>query len=56
MIALLRGGVSCTLDPELGGSLLSLCVHGVDLLRKAPSKPSHVLEAACFPLVPFATR
>lgn len=56
MIALLRGGVSCTLDPELGGSLLSLCVRGVDLLRKAPSKPRHVLEAACFPLVPFANR
>ncbi len=56
MIALERSGVACTLDPELGGSLLSLSVDGVDLLRRAPSKPRHVLEAACFPLVPFANR
>ena len=56
MIALERSGVTCILDPELGGSLLSLSVDGVDLLRRAPSKPLHVLEAACFPLVPFANR
>ena len=56
MIALLRGGVSCTLDPQLGGSLLSLRVDGVDLLRNAPTTARHVLEAACFPLVPFANR
>jgi aldose 1-epimerase len=56
MIALERSGVACTLDPELGGSLLSLSVDGVDLLRRAPSEPHDVLEAACFPLVPFANR
>ena len=56
MIALERGGVACTLDPELGGSLLSLSVDGIDLLRPTRSKPSDILEAACFPLVPFANR
>lgn len=56
MIALERGGVSCTLDPELGGSLLSLSVDGVDLLRPSPSTPRDILETACFPLVPFANR
>jgi aldose 1-epimerase len=56
MIALKEGGVACTLDPELGGSLLSLSVGGVDLLRPAPVRPRDVLEAACFPLVPFANR
>jgi aldose 1-epimerase len=56
MIALDRSGVICTLDPKLGGSLLSLSVDGIDLLRPAPVKPRDVLEAACFPLVPFANR
>jgi aldose 1-epimerase len=56
MITLEKRGVACTLDPELGGSLLSLSVEGVDLLRPAPVEPRDVLEAACFPLVPFANR
>lgn len=56
MITLKERGVACTLNPELGGSLLSLSVDGIDLLRPAPVKPRDVLEAACFPLVPFANR
>jgi aldose 1-epimerase len=56
MIALERNGVSCGLDPELGGALLSLSVNGINLLRPAPSKPRDILETACFPLVPFANR
>jgi aldose 1-epimerase len=56
MIALQRGGVACTIDPELGGSLLSLSVDGIDLLRPSCSNPRDVLETACFPLVPFANR
>ncbi len=56
MIALERRGVGCTIDPELGGSLLSLSVDGIDLLRPSCSKPRDILEAACFPLVPFANR
>ena len=56
MISLERRGVACTLDPELGGSLLSLSVDGIDLLRPAPSGPRDILDAACFPLVPFANR
>src|SRR4028118_1616837 len=56
MIALEQRGVACTLDPELGGSLLSLSVDGIDLLRPSPSTPRAILETACFPLVPFANR
>jgi aldose 1-epimerase len=56
MIALERGSVACTLDPELGGSLLSLSVDSIDLLRPSPFKPKDILETACFPLVPFANR
>jgi aldose 1-epimerase len=56
MIALERGGVACTVDPGLGGSLLSLSVNGTDLLRPSSPNPREVLEAACFPLVPFANR
>jgi aldose 1-epimerase len=56
MIALESGGVACTLDPELGGSLLSLSVGGIDLLRPTPPKPRDILKTACFPLVPFANR
>jgi aldose 1-epimerase len=56
MIALGRNGVSCTLDPELGGALSSLSVNGINLLRPAPSKPRDILETACFPLVPFSNR
>jgi aldose 1-epimerase len=56
VIGLERLGVACTLEPELGGSLLSLSVDGVDVLRRSPSKPRDILEAACFPLVPFANR
>jgi aldose 1-epimerase len=56
MIALEREGVACTLDPELGGSLLSLSVNGKDLLRPSCPETRDVLEVACFPLVPFANR
>jgi aldose 1-epimerase len=56
MITLERRGVVCTLLPELGGSLLSLSVDGIDLLRPSDPKPGDILEAACFPLVPFANR
>jgi aldose 1-epimerase len=56
MIALHRGGVACTIDPELGGSLLSLSVDGINLLRPSCPEPRDVLETACFPLVPFANR
>ena len=56
LIALKRNGVLCTLDPDLGGSLLSLSVDSFELLRPAPSEPRDVLDGACFPLVPFANR
>jgi aldose 1-epimerase len=56
MIVLKRGGVACTVDPELGGSLLSLSVNGNDLLRPSSLEPQDVLHTACFPLVPFANR
>ncbi len=56
MIALKRGGVACTIDPKLGGSLLSLSVNGNGLLRPSGLRARDVLQTACFPLVPFANR
>jgi aldose 1-epimerase len=56
MIALTHGGVECTIDPELGGSLLSLSVNGHDLLRPSSPETRDVLQTACFPLAPFANR
>jgi aldose 1-epimerase len=56
VITLERAGLACTLNPELGGSLLSLSVNGKDLLRPTGPEARDVLQAACFPLVPFANR
>ncbi len=55
-ITLRAGAFACEVEPALGGSLLSLTQRGQDLLRQAPAGTTNVLEAACFPLVPFANR
>ncbi|MFC0205702.1 aldose 1-epimerase [Novosphingobium soli] len=55
-----RGDVEAVLSPERGGSVLSLRVGGVDLLRPTPAHvaedPRGPLETACFPLVPYTNR
>lgn len=43
-----------TIAPEIGGSLRSLDWKGLPVLRRA--RADHILDAACFPLVPFCNR
>lgn len=50
------GRLRLTFDPELGGAITSLTRDGEDLLRPTPEQATDVLEAACFPLVPYANR
>lgn len=51
-----RGDAVCRVAPELGGALLSLEIGGAQVLRRSSVTPVGVLEAACFPLIPFANR
>lgn len=50
------GAMRMAFDPELGGAILSLTHDGRDVLRPTPDGATDVLEAACFPLVPYANR
>src|ERR1700743_1048408 len=56
VLALRHGGAVLDLAPEGGGAVARFCVDGIDVLRRAPPDTRDVLEAACFPLVPFANR
>ena len=59
-VSLRAGALEVTLAPEVGGSVsrFDLVRGGVrePLMRPAPEGAGAVLEAACFPLVPFANR
>lgn len=55
-IELGNGQVSCRVQPELGGALLSLEIAGASILRTSPGQPADILQSACFPLIPFANR
>jgi aldose 1-epimerase len=50
------GGLEAALSPAIGGSLLSLSLDGVELLRRAPDGADDPLVMASFPLVPYANR
>lgn len=56
MIELRRGDWRLVLRPEVGGAIASLTRNGVDILRRMPDGSTDVLEAACFPLTPYANR
>lgn len=56
MIELRHGGWRLVLRPEVGGSVGALSRDGVDILRRMPDDSTDVLEAACFPLTPYANR
>ncbi|MFN3559982.1 MAG: aldose 1-epimerase [Brevundimonas sp.] len=56
MIALRRGDWRLVLRPEIGGAIASLDRDGVDILRRMPDGSTDVLDAACFPLTPYANR
>ncbi|MBF7010050.1 aldose 1-epimerase [Novosphingobium resinovorum] len=56
MIQLRSGSSEATLLPHLGGSIGSFAVGGKDILRPTPADAASPLDAACFPLVPYANR
>ena len=56
MITLEAGDWRATVEPELGGSVLSLDWCGQPVFRPTPNGTTDILETACFPLVPYANR
>lgn len=54
------GRLRLTLSPSIGGVISAFELTGSDgarpILRKCHSPPEKVLDAACFPLVPFSNR
>lgn len=56
MIVLAAGGWRAEIDPALGGSILSLFLGDRPILRPTPPGATDPLQAACFPLVPYANR
>lgn len=54
LLELSAGDYALTIAPELGGSLRSFTRRGEPLMRTATGPT--VLDAACFPLVPFSNR
>jgi aldose 1-epimerase len=49
-------GFELELAPGVGGAITAFRLHGQDLMRPAPADLSDVLQAACFPLVPYVNR
>ncbi len=50
------GAWELDLRPALGGAIGALRRDGADIFRPTPHDARHPLEAACFPLVPYANR
>jgi len=50
------GAWELDLLPALGGAIAALRRDGADIFRPTPHDAQHPLEAACFPLVPYANR
>ena len=56
MIVLAAGDWRAEIDPALSGSILSLFLGDRPILRPTPPGATGPLQAACFPLVPYANR
>jgi aldose 1-epimerase len=56
MPLLSRNGLVLELAPEVGGAVRRFTWQGLDLLRPMPEGSRDPLQAACFPLLPFANR
>ena len=54
MITLGRGELEIDIAPDLGGAVTRLAFGDVPVMRTGGT--THVLDASCFPLVPFANR
>lgn len=50
------GELSLELDPALGGCVMRFRLDDVNLFRPAPQGADDVIQAGCFPLVPFVNR
>ena len=59
-VTLTAGKLKLTLNPSVGGSISAFEWTGADgsrpILRKCNSESQNVLDAACFPLVPYVNR
>ena len=55
-LALAGAGWELELLPALGGAIGALTYRGADILRPTPGGATDPLQAACFPLVPYANR
>jgi aldose 1-epimerase len=56
MLTLSGGDWQAEVLPEAGGLIASLTHKGVEVLRTLPAGSRNPLDAACFPLVPYANR
>lgn len=56
LIVIERGDWRLAFAPDVGGAVASLTWRGREVLRPLPAGSTEVLEAASFPLVPFANR
>lgn len=56
MLTIRSGEWEAELLPALGGSVGALRYHGRDVLRPTPEGANDPLQAACFPLLPYANR
>ncbi|MGE8135984.1 aldose 1-epimerase [Novosphingobium subterraneum] len=54
LLTLAASNYEVTIAPQVGGSLRSLDWRGLPVFRKA--RTGHILDAACFPIVPFCNR
>lgn len=55
-IRIVSGEWEATIRPAVGGALATLSKDGRQMLRPMPDIATDVLDAACFPLVPFCNR
>lgn len=54
LVTLVAADYEVVIAPDIGGSLRSLDWKGLPVFRKA--RTGHILDAACFPIVPFCNR
>lgn len=56
LVRLRAGALELALAPDVGGSVAAFSQGGRRLMRPAPDGYTDVLQAACFPLVPYSNR
>lgn len=56
MLEIAAGPWRAAIRPDIGGALAMLTLHDSDIMRAMPAGSANVLDAACFPLVPYCNR